>query len=105
VLFGTKVNMLSVTVDPKTDTAEMLSRYTAKFNTDASGWRFLPESPEKLNPVLKAYDEWTKLLPEGEPDHPARAYLSDQHGKLREIYSPAFFNEKRVLLDIKALLW
>jgi protein SCO1/2 len=103
-LFGANVHMLSVTVDPKTDTAEVLSKYAAQFNADGSGWRFLRESPEKLDPVLKAYDEWTKLLPKGDLDHPARVYLIDQRGNIREIYSLAFFNEKQALLDIKALL-
>ena len=103
-LFGTKVNMLSVTVDPTTDTAEVLAKYAMTFNADASGWRFLRGAPEKIDPVLKAYDEWTKLLPKGDLDHPARVYLIDQHGNMREIYSLAFFNDKQVLLDIKALL-
>jgi cytochrome oxidase Cu insertion factor (SCO1/SenC/PrrC family) len=51
--------------------------------------------------VLKAYDEWTKLLPKGELDHPARVYLIDQKGNIREIYSLAFFNEKQALIDIR----
>jgi cytochrome oxidase Cu insertion factor (SCO1/SenC/PrrC family) len=62
------------------------------------------ESPENLTPVLKAYDEWTKLLPTSEIDHPARVYLIDRPGDIREIYSLAFFNEKQALLDMKALL-
>lgn len=103
-LFGTKVNMLSVTVDPETDTAEVLGKYATTFNADERGWRFLRESPAKLKSVLKAYDEWTKLLPKGELDHPARVYLIDQRGNMREIYSLAFFSEKQALLDIKALL-
>jgi protein SCO1/2 len=103
-LFGGKAQMLSVTVDPKTDTADVLQKYAATFDADASGWRFLRESPEKTQPVLKAYDEWTKLLPKGDIDHPARVYLIDQRGNIREIYSLAFFNEKQALLDIKALL-
>ena len=74
------------------------------FNADERGWRFLRESPGKLKSVLKAYDEWTKLLPKGEIDHPARVYLIDQRGNTREIYSLAFFSEKQALLDIKALL-
>jgi protein SCO1 len=103
-LFGGKARMLSVTVDPNTDSAEVLQKYAATFSADASGWRFLRESPEKTQPVLQAYDEWTKLLPKGEIDHPARVYLIDQRGNIREIYSLAFFNEKQALLDIKALL-
>ena len=103
-LFGTKVNMLSITVDPETDTAEVLGKYATTFNADERGWRFLRESRGKLKPVLKAYDEWTRLLPKGEIDHPARVYLIDQRGHMREIYSLAFFSEKQALLDIKALL-
>jgi len=54
--------------------------------------------------VLKAYDEWTKLLPKGELDHPARVYLIDQSGNIREIYSLAFFNDQQALLDMRKLL-
>lgn len=103
-LFGSKTVMLSVTVDPKTDTAEVLRAYAKTFGADPAGWRFLREDPPKLDPVLKAYDEWTKLLPKGEIDHPARVYLIDQAGNMREIYSLAFFNEQQTLLDMKALL-
>jgi hypothetical protein len=56
--------------------------------------------------VLKAYDEWTKVLPntKGWLDHPARVYLVDQKGNIREIYSLAFFNEKQALIDMRVLL-
>lgn len=103
-LFGSQAAMLSVSVDPETDTAEVLRQYGKKFGADPAGWRFLRESEEKTAPVLKAYDEWTKLLPAGEVDHPARVYLIDQRGNIREIYSLAFFNEKQAYLDIQALL-
>ena len=44
------------------------------------------------------------MLPKGEIDHPARLYLIDQKGNIREIYSLAFFNEKQALIDIRTLL-
>lgn len=103
-LFGTKASMVSVTVDPETDTAEVLAKYAKSYDADPAGWRFLRERPEKTKPVLKAYDEWTKLLPKGELDHPARVYLIDQQGNIREIYSLAFFNEKQALIDMKKLI-
>lgn len=109
-LFGGKAALLSVTVDPQTDTAAVLAKYAGTFGADPAGWRFLRENPPKLDPVLKAYDEWTKLLPArdgaaaGELDHPARVYLIDQRGNIREIYSLAFFNDKQALLDMKKLL-
>ena len=58
----------------------------------------------KSRPVIKAYDEWTKLLPKGDIDHPARVYLIYQKGNIREIYSLAFFNEKQALIDMRKLL-
>jgi protein SCO1/2 len=103
-LFGKKANLLSVTVDPQTDTAAVLTQYAKTYGADSAGWRFLREDPEKTKPVLEAYDEWTKLLPKGELDHPARVYLIDQKGNIREIYSLAFFNEKQALIDMKKLI-
>lgn len=103
-LFGSKAAMLSVTVDPDTDSAEVLAKYARTFGADPAGWRFLREDAPRLDPVLKAYDEWTKLLPKGQLDHPARVYLIDAAGNIREIYSLAFFNDKQALLDMKKLL-
>ncbi len=59
---------------------------------------------ERVKAVLEAYDEWTKLLPDGDMDHPARVYLIDPKGQIRDIYSLAFFNEKQVFIDILTLL-
>ena len=103
-LFGKQANLLSVTVDPETDTAKVLAEYAQKFDADSAGWRFLRETPAKTKPVLKAYDEWTNLLPKGELDHPARVYLIDQKANIREIYSLAFFNEKQALIDMRKLV-
>lgn len=105
-LFPAKARLISVTVDPKTDTAQVLSRYARMFKADPAGWTFLREEPARLKPVLKAYDEWTRALPrtEGWIDHPARVYLVDQRGNIREIYSLAFFNEKQALIDMRVLL-
>ena len=103
-LFGRQANLVSVTVDPETDTEKVLAEYAQKFGADPAGWRFLRETPAKTKPVLRAYDEWTRLLPKGELDHPARVYLIDQKGNIREIYSLAFFNEKQALIDMRVLL-
>ena len=54
--------------------------------------------------MLAAWDEWTKPLPAGEIDHPARLYLIDGAGRVREIYSLSLFDERQAFLDIRALL-
>jgi protein SCO1/2 len=103
-LFGNQAAMLSVTIDPETDTAPVLAAYARQYGADPAGWRFLRESEDRTKPILKAYDEWAKKLPKGELDHPARVYLIDRQGNIREIYSLAFFNEKQAVIDIRALL-
>jgi hypothetical protein len=67
-------------------------------------WRFLRQEPAALAPVLTAYDEWRRPLPNGELDPPARLYPIDRRGRIREIDSLAFFDERQALLDIQALL-
>src|SRR5205807_310880 len=74
------------------------------FTASPRGWRFLRSEPDRLGPVLTRYDEWTKRLPNGEIDHPARLYLIDRAGRIREIYSLGLFDERQAFLDIQALL-
>jgi protein SCO1/2 len=103
-LFPQRASLLSVTVDPETDSAEVLSNYARSFDADPTGWRFLRDEPAKLRKVLATYDEWTKRMPKGEIDHPARVYLVDSQGRIREIYSLSFFDERQAKLDILVLL-
>jgi protein SCO1/2 len=98
------VHFLSVTVDPVRDSVDTLGRYAQHFAIDPNRWQFLRAEPERLAPVLRAYDEWLRPLADGEIDHPARLYLIDQQGQIREIYSLAFFNERQAFLDIQVLL-
>jgi protein SCO1/2 len=99
-----QAEFLSITVDPSRDSSEALGRYAGRFGAGSDGWRFLREEPERLQRVLTAYDEWTRPQPDGEIDHPARLYLVDQRGNIREIYSLSFFDERQAFLDIQALL-
>jgi len=96
--------LLSITVDPAHDSAAELARYAARFDATGPTWRFLREEPTRLAPVLSAWDEWTRLAGNGEVDHPARIFLVDRAGRIREIYSLAFFDERQAWLDIRALL-
>ena len=99
-----QVRFLSITVDPVRDSAAALERYARRFKTDPSRWNFLREEGQKLQRMLAAYDEWTRLQPNGEIDHPARLYLIDRRGRIREIYSISFFDDRQAFLDIQALL-
>lgn len=98
-----RVMLLSVTVDPSRDSATVLAGYASKLGANPVAWKFLRESPEAMTPVLAAYREWTRAVPGGDLDHPARVYLIDGDGQIREIYSLAFFDPRQALIDIRAL--
>ncbi len=101
---GEAVTLLSVTVDAERDSAEALAGYARRFGANLAHWHFLRDDGARLAPVLATWDEWTRRLPNGEIDHPARVYLVDARGMVREIYSLEFFDERQAWLDISALL-
>jgi protein SCO1/2 len=98
-----RVMLLSVTVDPSRDSAPVLARYASALGADPAAWKFVRDSSEATAQVLVAYHEWTKPMPDGELDHPARVYLIDADGRIREIYSLAFFDPRQALIDIRSL--
>jgi protein SCO1/2 len=98
------VSFVSVSVDPERDSAAALSDYARRFDVVGPAWHFLRDAPQRLRTVLDTYDEWTRPLPGGEIDHPARLYLIDRRGAIREIYALAFFDERQAFIDIKTLV-
>src|SRR5712691_6656884 len=53
-------HLVSITVDPERDTADVLRGYAERFGADPRRWHFLRAEPARLAPVLAAYDEWTR---------------------------------------------
>ena len=98
-----RVTLLSITVDPSRDSAAKLASYASALGANPTAWKFLRDSPEAMTPVLAAYREWTRAMPDGDLDHPARVYLIDADGRVREIYSLAFFDPRQALIDIRSL--
>jgi protein SCO1 len=103
-LWSRSISFLSVTVDPERDVGPVLADYAERFDAVDPNWRFLRDEPAAARPVLAAYDEWTKPLPNGELDHPARVYLIDRRGNIREIYALAFFDERQAFIDMRTLV-
>ncbi|SDX68246.1 SCO family protein [Paenibacillus sp. CF384] len=67
--FGKDVEFMSITFDPKRDTAEAMRKFAGKFDIDASGWKFLREdSEEQTKQLMKDFglgllkDESTNLF-------------------------------------------
>jgi protein SCO1/2 len=54
-LLGSKVQLVSVTVDPRRDTPAVLAEYAARFKADLDAWRFLSGAPEAIYAVLAGF--------------------------------------------------
>jgi protein SCO1 len=103
-LWGTSVEFVSITLDPKRDTPESLAGYARLFGADPAAWHFLTGPPARVEAVIKSWGMWVKCDSNGVLDHPSRIFLLDTHGHQREIYNLEFLKEDWVLADVRALL-
>jgi protein SCO1 len=103
-LWGTSVEFVSITLDPKRDTPEVLKRYAQLFGADLAPWHFLTGSPADVESVITAWEMWAKIGPTGVLDHPSRIFLLDPQGHQREIYNLDFLKSDSVVKDVRGLL-
>ena len=103
-LWGNSVEFVSITLDPKGDTPDVLNRYAQLFGADLTRWHFLTGSTSKVDSVIDAWGMWAKIGPTGVLDHPSRIFLLDPRGHQREIYNLEFLNADSVLQDVRGLL-
>ncbi len=103
-LWGEKVVFVSITLDPERDSPEVLTRYARSYGADLNHWKFLAGTNDQVQRVLKAWDMWAKLGPNGVLDHPSRIFLIDRSGHQREIYNLEFLKPNAVVQDVRTLL-
>ncbi len=103
-LWGTSVEFVSITLDPKRDAPRVLRDYAALFGADPAAWHFLTGSPAKVSEVIAAWDMWVKSDATGVLDHPSRIFLIDPRGRQREIYNLEFLKSDVVVGDVRALI-
>jgi len=107
-----QVTLLSISVDPVTDTPAELSTYAARYEADLAGWHFLTGQPDTVRSVV----EEGFLMPMGGHaghdapagagsliDHSGRVVLVDRHGVIRGYYDGTALDAGRVLADIRRL--
>ncbi len=103
-LWGKSVEFVSITLDPKRDTAEVLRDYAKASGANSPAWHFLTGTPDEVNKAITAWDMWVKSDAKGVLDHPSRIFLIDARGREREIYNLEFLTPQTVLEDVRELL-
>lgn len=101
-----RVRLLSVTIDPKTDTPAVLQAHAKRLGADSRIWSFLTGEQA-------AIDEWAGRLglsvsrainDPRDITHNLRTALIDRHGNLVRTYSGNEWKPEQVLADIKVMV-
>lgn len=88
------VKLVSFTVDPKTDTPEVLSAYAKKHDATSARWRFLTGEPDTVRQVVVQNFKHPMEVQEGTSDddalmeiaHGVRFVLVDRQSRVRGLY-------------------
>jgi cytochrome oxidase Cu insertion factor (SCO1/SenC/PrrC family) len=102
------ITLVTVTVDPVTDTPKVLQRYADKFGADPERWLFLTGDDERFihNLVLKGFLQALAPATEDSPIiHSTRFVMIDRQGRIRGSHDGLDVEERDQLLhDLDKLL-
>jgi protein SCO1/2 len=102
--FGSRVQFLSVTVDPERDSPDVMRGHAQLFKADPAGWAFLTGTPDEVASVTGAYGIFVRKRPTGDVDHSFLTSLVDRSGTLRVQYVGTRFDPDELLADLRALV-
>jgi protein SCO1 len=97
---GTKVVLLSVTVDPEHDGPQQLLEYTKRQDVERPGWYFLTGSPQTIDEVLSNFKLIRQREPDGTVDHIIGVFLLGPDGRELREYNGEILKADNVKADI-----
>ncbi len=87
------VGLVSISVDPETDTPEVLAAYAASFTADTARWPFLTGEEDEIYALMReSFSLGVDRLPDSEPvaamrvTHATRLVAVDAKGRIRGYY-------------------
>jgi protein SCO1 len=97
---GTRVRIISFTVDPEHDHPRELLAYAKSHNADSRGWLFLTGPPATIEKVMSAYHLKRARQPDGSIMHVTEAFLLDADGRQHRLYDGLEVKASTVVGDI-----
>jgi protein SCO1/2 len=79
---GKQVMLLSITIDPRRDTPEVLTAYAQRYQANLAGWKFLTGTTRDILMVATAYGADYQATMEGIVDHRLLTCVIDREGIL-----------------------
>ena len=100
---GSKVNLISITVDPEHDGPSQLRSYAKEQNADRTGWLFLTGKPPQIEQVMSGFRLRRIRYPDGSIDHVLGFFLVGPDGRLQNEYLPTEVKPETVAGDADRL--
>jgi protein SCO1/2 len=101
---GTRVAMVSLTLDPEHDTPERLAKYAADQGARDSGWQFLTGTPAQIDQVLTLFKLRRTRGSDGSITHSISAFLIGPDGRQLRQYNALDVSAKAVAADVDRAL-
>jgi cytochrome oxidase Cu insertion factor (SCO1/SenC/PrrC family) len=97
---GTKVTMVSITIDPEHDHPADLLKYAQTHAADYKGWLFLTGKPSDIDNVLSIFGLRRERASDGSIAHVATGFLIGADGKQARLYDALDVAPKTVAADV-----
>lgn len=97
---GTKVTMVSITIDPEHDHPAQLLDYARTHNADRDGWLMLTGTPADIEAVMRIYRLNREREPDGTIAHVTTSFLVGADGRQIRMYDTMEVAPDTVVDDI-----
>ncbi|MGH7865235.1 MAG: SCO family protein [Candidatus Binataceae bacterium] len=99
---GSQVMIVSLTLDPETDSVAKLRDYAARYGADARGWLFLTGQPKTVDEALARFRVHRERADDGQVAHVAAAFLLGADGRQIRQYNALVVAPDAVVDDVRA---
>ena len=101
---GTKVTIVSISVDPEHDGPKQLLDYSRQQGADAKGWYFLTGGPAEIDQALAGFKLSRQVEPDGSVGHLVDMMLIGPDGRLVREYNGEVVKAQDIVDDVKKTL-
>ena len=101
---GSKVTLVSITVDPEHDGPKQLLNYSRQQGADEKGWIFLTGGPGDIDQALAGFKLSRQIEPDGSVGHLVDMILVGPDGRLVREYNGEIVKAQDIVDDVKKTL-
>ena len=101
---GSKVTIVSISVDPEHDGPRQLLDYARQQGADEKGWYFLTGGPADIDKALAGFKLSRQIMPDGSVGHLVDMMLIGSDGRLVREYNGEIVKAQDIVDDVRKTL-